>query len=56
VLAAVFKIEIALVVELPRPVILCNVLVFHTVTAPVEVLIEVSVPAVNLFNPGLNWV
>jgi hypothetical protein len=43
----VFVIEMAAVVELPRLVIDCKVLVFHIITSPVLVVIAVSVPAVN---------
>ena len=49
---AVFVIPIALVVVAPRLVTLCKVLLFQIVTAPVDELIEVSVPAViELTNP-----
>ena len=41
-----FVINIGLVVEYPLSVTVCNVLVFHMVTAPVLALTAVSVPAV----------
>ena len=46
VLDNVLEILIALVVVCPLSVTLCNVLVFHIVMLPVEVLTAVSVPAV----------
>ena len=46
VLDTVFRIEIILVVLLPRLVTLCNVLVLQIVMSPAEVLTAVSVPAV----------
>ena len=45
VAAAVFVILMTLVVVEPLLVKLCSVLVFHTVTIPVDVLTAVSVPA-----------
>ena len=46
VLEAVLVIDMALVVVAPRLVIDCSVLIFHIVTAPVAVLIAVSVPPI----------
>jgi hypothetical protein len=48
VLDVVFVIDMALVVVAPLPVTVCKVLVFQTVTAPVLLVIAVSVPAVIL--------
>ena len=47
-LTEVLLIRIALVVLLPRLVIDCRVLVFHTVIVPVFELTAVSVPAVSV--------
>ena len=44
-------IDTALLVVAPLLVIVCSVLVFHTVTAPVDVLTAVSVPAVSVLTP-----
>ena len=50
----VFVIEIAALVVAPLPVTDCNVLVFQIVTAPVEELIAVSVPATMLLTPAVT--
>jgi hypothetical protein len=50
----VVLIDMALVVVAPRLVIDCSVLVFQTVTAPVEVDIAVSVPAVTDVTPNCD--
>ena len=40
----------------PLEVTVCNVLLFHTVILPVDVLTEVSVPAANVSTPVLEIV